>query len=306
METVLTTERLTKRYGDVLAVDGLDLHVGRAEIYAFIGLNGAGKSTTIRMVLGMIRPTAGVVRLFGEPVAAGASHLWRRVGHLVDAASAYPDLTVRENLEIARLLHPGVGRAAIEAVIDQLQIRPYAERRAGHLSMGNLQRLALARALLHGPELLVLDEPASALDPAGIAEIRALLRRLADGGTTVFLSSHHLAEVDRLADRIGVIHRGRMVEELDVAALERVRRRRLVVGGRDLDRTAEVLRAHGLVAERTAADGVEALACDAPRAVDAPDEVARWLVAADAPPTRLVVVREDLEAHFARLTGGST
>lgn len=305
MDTVITTERLTKKYGDQLAVDQMHLTVGRGEIYAFLGLNGAGKSTTIRMILGMIHPTEGHVRVLGRRVGAGASDLWRRVGHLVDAASAYPDLTVRENLEIARRLHPGVGRARVDEVIDQLRIRPYADRRASHLSMGNLQRLALARALLHEPELLVLDEPASALDPAGVIEIRQLLRSIAARGATVFLSSHHLTEVERVADRVGIIHRGRLVEELDAPGLARIRREQLVVGGRDLPRMEAALAARGLsVARVTRRDGTEALTCASPAAVDAPDEVARWLVAADAPPTHLAVVREELEAHFVRLTSG--
>ena len=224
-ELAVATFGLTKRYrGDVLAVDGVDLRVARGEIYGFLGPNGAGKSTTIRMLLGMIAPTVGHAELFGERVRADAPAMWRRVGHLVESATAYPELTVRENLEVARRLQGVEDRASIRRLIDQLGLGEYADRRAGTLSLGNLQRLALARALLHEPELLILDEPANGLDPAGVIEVRELIRELAQRrGATVFISSHILAEVDRLAKRIGIIHRGRLIEELDSEALERHR-----------------------------------------------------------------------------------
>ena len=218
-DVVVSTRGLTKRYGTVTAVDGLDLEVRKGEIYAFLGRNGAGKTTTIRMILGLIRPLAGEVRVFGQPVRSNRPEWLRRVGSLVETATAYPNLTVRENLDLHRRL-TGASQQAVPDVIERLGLGPAADRRAGHLSLGNKQRLALARALVHGPELLVLDEPANALDPAGIVEIRELLRSLADDqGTTVFVSSHILVEVAHLADRIGIVHAGRLVEELDRAAL---------------------------------------------------------------------------------------
>jgi ABC-2 type transport system ATP-binding protein len=226
-ELAIATSGLTKRYrGGVLAVDQVDLTVARGEIYAFLGLNGAGKSTTIRMLLAMIAPTSGVAELFGQRVHPGATQLWRRVGHLVESATAYPELTVRENLEVARLLQGVSDKAAVERMIERLGLGDYADRRAGHLSLGNLQRLALARALLHEPALLVLDEPANGLDPAGVIEIRGLLHALArEHGVTIFMSSHILAEVDRLATQVGIVHRGRLIEELDSTALDRHRTR---------------------------------------------------------------------------------
>jgi ABC-2 type transport system ATP-binding protein len=303
-ELAITTHGLTKRYrGDVLAVDGVDLRVARGEIYAFLGLNGAGKSTTIRMLLGMIRPTAGSAELFGERVTTGSTGVWRRVGHLVESATAYPELTVHDNLEVARRL-AGVGdRGAVDAMIERLALGPYAHRRAGTLSLGNLQRLALARALIHDPELLVLDEPANGLDPAGVIEIRELLRSLArERGVTVFMSSHILGEVDRLATRIGIVHRGRLIEELDSEALERHRDRRLEVGARDLDAAERALRAAGLSPARRATGGADVVELREPRALDAPEEIARVLVAAGVPPTHLALARESLEEHFIRLT----
>lgn len=216
-ETVIATKGLAKHYGDVHAVDGLSLDVRRGEIYGFLGRNGAGKTTTIRMLLGLIRPTSGEVTLFGLPMLQGGTDVLARVGYLVETATAYPNLTVRENLGIQRRLTRSPA-SSVDSAITLLRLGEYADRTAGTLSLGNKQRLSLARALLHSPEVIVLDEPANALDPAGIVEVRELLRRIVtERGVTIFMSSHILAEVAHLADRIGVIHRGRLLEEGDVA-----------------------------------------------------------------------------------------
>lgn len=214
---MIESRALTKRYRHTTAVDGLSLRVEPGEVYGFLGLNGAGKSTTIRMLLGMTRPTSGTVRLFGR-----ARPDWRRVGYLVDGAHAYPGLTVRENLEITRRLRREPDRAAADRVTDLFGLTPYRDRRAGTLSLGNAQRLGLAKAVLHRPDLLVLDEPANGLDPLGIVELRGILRRLAhQEGTAILVSSHILAEVARTADRIGIIDRGRMLTEFPAIDLPR-------------------------------------------------------------------------------------
>jgi ABC-2 type transport system ATP-binding protein len=301
------TSGLTKRYrGDVLAVDHVNLRVARGEIYAFLGLNGAGKSTTIRMLLGMIRPTAGHAELFGERVQTGTTELWRRVGHLVETATAYPELTVRENLDVARRLAGVADGGVVSRMIERLALEPYADRRAGTLSLGNLQRLALARTLLHEPELLVLDEPANGLDPAGVIEIRELIHGLArERGVTVFMSSHILAEVDRLATRIGIVHGGRLIEELDSEGLEAHRDRRLEVGARDLAAAEDALLAAGMAPTRRASGDPVRLELRDLSALDRPEDVARLLVAAGVPPTHLAMAHESLEDHFIRLTAGS-
>jgi ABC-2 type transport system ATP-binding protein len=303
-ELAVATTGLTKRYSaDVLAVDGVDLRVVRGEIYAFLGLNGAGKSTTIRMLLGMIRPTAGHAELFGERVHPGATDIWRRVGYLVESATAYPELTVRENLDVARRLAGVTVRGIVKRMIEQLALGAYADRRAGTLSLGNLQRLALARALLHAPELLILDEPANGLDPAGVIEIRELLRGLAqERGITVFMSSHILGEVDLLATRIGIVHQGRLIEELDSDALERHRDRRLEVGARDIEAARRTLVAAGFAPTSRPDIGEPRLELRDARALAAPDEIAALLVAAGVPPTHLALARETLEDHFMRVT----
>jgi ABC-2 type transport system ATP-binding protein len=305
-DLAVRTTRLTKRFGHVLAVDGVDLRVHRGEVFGFLGLNGAGKSTTIRLLLGMVRPTAGHAEILGVRVG-GARGPWGKVGHLVETPSAWPELSVRENLQAAGALQGVRDGRAIDRTIERLGLGEHAHRRAGTLSTGNLQRLALARALLHGPELLVLDEPANGLDPAGVVEVRELLRDLARArGTTVFISSHILAEVDRLATRIGIIHRGRLLEELDASELERHPRRRLEIGSRDLDRAEAALRQGGFQPDRTPAKGEDArLELTEGRALERPDEISRLLVEAGASPTHLVVVQEDLERRFLRITRNS-
>jgi ABC-2 type transport system ATP-binding protein len=220
-DIALSTRALTKRYGDIGAVTDLDLEVRAGEIYGFLGRNGAGKTTTIRMLLGLIRPSAGEARVLGRRIGPGETRVFGRVGYLVESASAYPNLTVRENLEVQRRL-TGASASAVERAIGLLGLEGYADRISRKLSLGNKQRLSLARALLHEPELLVLDEPANALDPAGIVEIRELLRTLSrERGVTVFMSSHILPEVAHLADRIGIIHQGRLIEELPREELAR-------------------------------------------------------------------------------------
>lgn len=299
--TVLRATGLTKRYGDVHAVESLDLDVRRGEVYAFLGRNGAGKTTTIRMLLGLVSPTAGEASVLGRRVTPGERGVFARVGFLVEAASAYSNLTVRENLEIHRRL-TGAPREATREAMGVMGLAELADRRAGQLSLGNKQRLSLARALLHSPEVLILDEPANALDPAGIVEIRGLLGRLAhERNTTVFVSSHILAEVAHLADRIGIVHEGRLLEELDYDEFQARSRRFLEVGVSDPDRAAAVLAERlGMRDVQRAEDGALRLAEGVHREAD----VARTLVEAGLDLTRLTESQEDLESYFMRLTGG--
>ncbi|MCW5879752.1 MAG: ABC transporter ATP-binding protein [Anaerolineae bacterium] len=301
IDIAIETTGLSKRYGDVLAVDRLDLRVRRGEIYAFLGLNGAGKTTTIRMLTGMVRPTAGECYVLGARVDRGGRGPWLSVGHLVETPHAYAELTVRENLEVMRRLRPATPHGAVATVIERLGLSEYADRRAGTLSLGNAQRLGLAKALLHSPALLILDEPANGLDPAGIVEIRNLLRQLArHEGVTVFMSSHILGEVARLADRLGIIHRGRLLQELDIDAVERLRRRRLLLTARDSDGARAALLGAGL-SPRDGRDGALVVTDEA--AIARPDDVATLLVNAGHPPTLLQVELEDLERYFLRLVG---
>ncbi|HEY7092813.1 MAG TPA: ABC transporter ATP-binding protein [Ktedonobacterales bacterium] len=308
----ISADGLTKRYGAVRAVDDVSLRVRRGEIYAFLGLNGAGKTTTIRMLLGMIRPTSGAASLLGKPVHADAGDLWAQVGYLVETPHAYPELTVRENLEVFRRLRGLRDTATVERAIERLELGAYADRRAGTLSLGNAQRLGLAKALLHDPALLLLDEPANGLDPAGVVEIRELLRELAhERGVTIFLSSHLLSEVARIATRFGVIHQGRLIEELSADEMEQRRVRWLLVDARDREGARSALTAAGLVVDDCAGHGTGenettgALHLSSVEAINHPEDIARRLVGAGIALTRLSVEEEDLETQFLRLVGAT-
>lgn len=301
MNLPIETEDLGKRYGDVTAVEHLSLRVAEGEIYAFLGLNGAGKTTTIRMLLGMIKPTTGTARVLQTRVRLGSREPWASVGYLVEAPHNYPELSVYENLEVARRLHPGTPPQAVSQIIERMGLATYANRRAGTLSQGNVQRLGLAKALLHNPKLILLDEPANGLDPAGIVEIRELLLELTrEQGVTVFMSSHILAEVSRLAQRIGIIHEGRLLQELNVDELERNRRRRLLLRARNIEAARLALAGAGRPAEIIQEDTLE---LKNTASIERPDDVASLLVQAGTPPTQLIVEEEELEHYFLRLVG---
>ena len=262
-------------------------------------MNGAGKTTTIRMLLGMIKPSAGSVSLFGTKVQPGQRSIWQRVGYMVEIPHAYPDLTVRENLEIFRRLRQLKDADAVEKIIEEMGLTPYANRRAGVLSLGNAQRLGLAKALIHHPDLLLLDEPANGLDPAGIVEVRNLLRGLAENnGVTIFISSHILSEVARLATRIGVIHEGRLVKELDTKELAEQEEQRLVVDVRDIGAAQSALGKAGVAARL---NGKNSLVITDKPSMQNPEKIATLLVEAGCPPSRLVVEQRDLESYFLRL-----
>jgi ABC-2 type transport system ATP-binding protein len=217
----IATAGLTKRYGDLAAVDGLDLTVEPGTLYGFLGPNGAGKTTTIRMVLGLIFPTGGDVELLGEAMFGpdpGTGRALRRTGALIEEPAFWKFLSGRRNLEyFARASGPRSDQQArlrrVDEVLGIVGLLDAANKKVKAYSQGMRQRLGVALALLGSPELLVLDEPTNGLDPHGMREIRTLLRRLADEGTTIFLSSHLLWEVDAICDRVGVLSRGRLVAE---------------------------------------------------------------------------------------------
>ncbi|MBT2694516.1 ABC transporter ATP-binding protein [Bacillus sp. ISL-55] len=302
MNDVIVTSDLTKVYGKTIAVDSVHLQVKKGEVFGFIGLNGAGKTTTIRMLLGMIAPTRGESFIMGEKVKAGNVGLWNHVGYMVETPYSYPELTVKENLEIVWKLRGLKDRSRISWIMDLLELGKYASVKAKHLSLGNGQRLGIAKALIHRPDILILDEPTNGLDPAGIVEVRELLKSLAENeGVTILVSSHNLDEVSRMASTIGIIHNGRLVRKMDTAHLEGELRKTLAVDGRQREVMKEVLLKSGYKPKVTSTLEGSYLELMEDVAVLHPDRVAERLVEAGCPPTLLKVNKENLEAYFLRM-----
>lgn len=220
-EAVLRTYDLTKYYGERVAVNQLNLEVRRGEIVGFLGPNGAGKTTSIRMILGLIAPTAGRVEIFGRNLATERASLLPRIGALVETPALYLHLTGRENLRAVGAILGGVSRQRIESVLEQVGLQARQKDRVRTYSLGMKQRLGVGIALLNDPDLLILDEPANGLDPAGIVEMRDLMHRLAAEGKTVFLSSHFLGEVQQICSRVVFLNAGKLVADKTVAELTR-------------------------------------------------------------------------------------
>ncbi len=218
-EVVLRMRALTKRYGQRLAVNNLNLEVHRGEIFGFLGPNGAGKTTTIRMALGLITPTSGSVEILGHDVVTQRAQILPRVGALIETPALYLYMSGRDNLRAVGSVLGGVPEARIDAVLELVGLQNRQKERVKTYSLGMKQRLGVAIALLQDPDLLVLDEPANGLDPAGIVEMRDLLRTLAAAGKTVFISSHVLTEVRQICTRVAILNLGQLVTETTVEEL---------------------------------------------------------------------------------------
>jgi ABC-2 type transport system ATP-binding protein len=288
------TVDLTKRYGRLVAVDSVDLTVRPGEVYGFLGPNGAGKTTTLRMLLGLVRPTAGSVRLFGE--RPGSPRHLANVGALIEGPGFYPYLSGRENLRVLAK-YARVPAARVPAVLDTVDLTDRAGDKFTTYSLGMKQRLGVAAALLKDPKLLILDEPTNGLDPAGMVDMRALIRRLGAGGCTVLVSSHQLGEVQQICDRVGVISRGRLIAQSTVAELRGSTRLRVVAS--PLERAAELAR------ELIGADQVHVE--DGGLDLDLEARKASWLntelVTAGLAVSELRTSERDLEQVFFELTG---
>ena len=249
MQTVIETKALCKQYGPHTAVDHVELHVPQGCVYGFIGPNGAGKSTTMKMLLGLIHPTAGRVRLLGQELTEKSRlPLLRQTGSLIESPAGYLHLTAQENLEIVADLK-GVPHKDIGRVLDIVHLTQDRNRRVGQYSLGMKQRLGIAMALLGSPKLLILDEPTNGLDPAGIQEMRALIRNMpAATGATVLISSHLLGEMEQMVEQVGIIDHGHILFEGPLTELQRQSRGDVTLRLLDPAKAAPILRANGLTA----------------------------------------------------------
>jgi len=302
----LATRGLRKKYGSRVALDGLDLSVPTGVVYGFLGPNGAGKTTTMRLLTGLLHPDAGTIELLGQPFGRGDRRRLFDVGALVESPAFYPYMNGRQNLRELAAAGAAVGPRRIEELLELVGLRERAKDKVANYSLGMKQRLGIAAALLSDPKLLLLDEPANGLDPAGIVAMRETLRHLASTGKTVFVSSHLLAEVQVMADVVGIIAAGRLVREgtlQDLLASEQVVRVRVPRGS--VDAATAILAAFGEATQP--ADGHQ------------PDDPDAWLVVAAAPDRASEVNRalagagiyasglesgSDLEMLFLGLTGG--
>ena len=249
MQTVIETKALCKQYGPHTAVDHVELHVPQGCVYGFIGPNGAGKSTTMKMLLGLIHPTAGRVRLLGQELTEKSRlPLLRQTGSLIESPAGYLHLTAQENLEIVADLK-GVPHKDIGRVLDIVHLTQDRSRRVGQYSLGMKQWLGIAMALLGSPKLLILDEPTNGLDPAGIQEMRALIRNMpAATGATVLISSHLLGEMEQMVEQVGIIDHGHILFEGPLTELQRHSRGNVTLRLLDPAKAAPILRANGLTA----------------------------------------------------------
>jgi ABC-2 type transport system ATP-binding protein len=292
---------LVKRYGAITAVDHVDLTVEAGDVYGYLGPNGAGKTTSLRMLLGLIRPTSGVARLFGrDPLVEGARAL-AGVAGFVEAPRFYGYLTGRANLELLARLDGGDALGRIDAALDTVDLADRQKDRVGGYSHGMRQRLGIAAALIRSPRLLLLDEPATGLDPAGMRDMRALIERLAADGITVLLSSHQLAEVEELCNRVAIVGRGAIIYEGTIAELKASGGERYRLATTDDAQALEILQTlRGIERCEAGPDGIELVAPG-----DAVPGISLALAACGIGVRELVADTATLEELFFRLTEGA-
>ncbi len=295
-ETVFTARNLTKRYGQLRALNYVSMEVRRGEIYGFVGENGAGKTTLIRVLAGLAAPSDGQITLFGREGNLAKER--RRIGGMVESPAVYPNFSARENLEICRLQRGIKDKQSIQRALETVGLTDTGKKKAKNFSLGMKQRLGLAMALLGDPEFLILDEPVNGLDPAGIMEFRELLRRLnAERGITILISSHLLAELFQLATCYGFIHKGEILEQITLAELNAKFKKQLYIRVDDAQKAAAVL----------AGENVECLPANILRITGGPPSNAglvRALVNGGVAVEEVVLRGEALEDYYMSLIGG--
>ena len=301
-DCIIETRGLTKRYGDQVSVSNLDLHVQKGRIYGLLGRNGAGKTTTMKMLLGLTAPTSGTVSLFGQPLKGNETRILPRIGSLIESPGFYPNLTGTENLQIFARLRGLKSPNYIKSALELVNLPYRDKKRYAQYSLGMKQRLAIALAVMHDPELLILDEPINGLDPIGIAEVRDFIRALCEErGKTILISSHILSEIALLADDIGIIDHGVLLEEESLAELERKNGKVLRIAVSNAPVAAQMLRQEMGVRDVAVENERELMVRDL--RLDTGAAVRRFveagLVVSDAH-----LYEDTLEDYFKRITGG--
>ena len=301
-EIVIETKQLTKQYGTQKSVAELNIHVQRGRIYGLLGRNGAGKTTTMKMLLGLTPPTSGEVTIWGKPLPGNEKKLLPRIGSLIESPGFYPNLTGTENLRIFAALRGLKNQNAIQSALELVGL-PYRDKKLfSQYSLGMKQRLAIALAVMHDPELLILDEPINGLDPIGIAEVRSFIRALCDErGKTILISSHILSEVALLADDIGIIDHGVLLEEEGFADLEAKSNKYVRFTVSDTNQAAEILRGVFHENQFTTQDS-HTLRLDSSKISVA--KIVAAFVQHGLEVSEAATVEESLEDYFKRVTGG--
>ncbi|HUZ02789.1 MAG TPA: ABC transporter ATP-binding protein [Thermomicrobiaceae bacterium] len=301
MSLVIETHHLTKRYTETVAVDDLSLEVPSGGVFGLLGPNGSGKTTTISMLLGLVWPTSGTIRLFESATLGVHPNDLRRVGAIVESPAFYPYLSGRANLRYFAGIGDNGGKAELDRLLARVGLGDAADRRFQTYSMGMKQRLGIAYALLGNPDLVFLDEPTNGLDPAGVAEVRELIRGLGTDGRTVILSSHLLGEVQQVADRVAILSRGRLIAQGSVEELLRGREA-LRLHTTDDARATSILSALPTVTGVVANDG--ALTVNAP--LDRAWELSRALAEEQVYVAEMAPIQTSLEHYFLEITGEAT
>ncbi|MEM5398031.1 MULTISPECIES: ABC transporter ATP-binding protein [Staphylococcus] len=304
MNTVIKTTNLSKIYGEQKSVDQLSITVNQGEIYGFLGRNGAGKTTTIRMLLGLIRPTYGQIEIFGENLFKNQKRILRRIGSIVEVPGFYENLTAKENLLINAKIIGVHKKNAIDEALEIVGLQNENKKLVGKYSLGMKQRLGIARALLHDPELLILDEPTNGLDPIGIKEMRRLIKSLAaERNITILISSHILSEIEQLADHMGIIHEGKLLEEIGIDHLRKRNRKYLEFQVSNDNKATMLLEEHFNIFDYEVYDeGMVRVYSH----LGEQGTINRMFVQNDINVLKIKMSEDRLEDYFERLVGGGT
>jgi len=303
MEELLKTYNLTKEYKKQKAVDSISLSVNKGDIYGFIGQNGAGKTTFIRMVMGLIKPTSGYVEMFGNQIKKGDNRQYERVSSIIEFPGFYGNLTAFENLDIHRRLMGIPDKKCIEKPLEAVGMLEERNKKVKEFSLGMKQRLGIARALLYQPELLILDEPTNGLDPVGIKEIRQLILRLAQNvNITIFISSHLLSEVQQLATKIGIIHQGKLIDEINKEMLITKARKCIQIKLNEEKKAVFILEQQLNIFEYKV---IEAGKIQVYERLDESTNINRVLIENGVEIKESTIISDTLEDYFIKLTGGA-
>ncbi len=299
MDYVIETKNLSKKYGNSTVVDNINLHLPKGKIYGLLGRNGAGKTTTMKMMLKLIKVTQGNINLFGEDFRN--KNLYKKIGSIIETPGFYQNLTARDNLNLLAKLHGNISKKEIQEALEIVGLHTEEKKTFSNFSLGMKQRLGIAAAIMHSPELLILDEPINGLDPIGISEIRSFLLRLShEKGVTIFISSHVLSEIEQIADVIGVMNNGKLVEEVNILELQDKLKHYIEITVSDTCLAEKVLKDNFSIKDYSIIDN-NIYIYDSNKNIG---EINKSLVENNIFVTKLNPCKETLEAYFENLIGG--